>query len=97
MINAGKSFNQVPDLAEGVFDIRFTENDDVEALLAEMRGRIKGELVVEAHEPMLFSGKSPYLDLLFEVTPGSRARGRTRGQRRPLFNRQGHSRRGLGR
>ena len=69
MINAGKSFNQVPDLAEGVFDIRFTENDDVEALLAEMRGRIKGELVVEAHEPMLFSGKSPYLDLLFEVTP----------------------------
>ena len=32
-IQAGKAVNQVPDYAEALFDIRFTENDDMEAVV----------------------------------------------------------------
>ncbi len=66
-IQAGKSFNQVPDRAEAIFDIRFTEDDDPEALLRLLQEKIKGELVIEQKEPMFLGGESPYLDLLVKM------------------------------
>jgi succinyl-diaminopimelate desuccinylase len=66
-IRAGKSFNQVPDRAEAIFDIRFTEADDPEALLRLLQEKILGELVIEQKEPMFLGGESPYLDLLVEM------------------------------
>ncbi len=68
IIHAGKSANQVPDLAEAVFDIRYTEKDDVEALVKHIRGKIKGELLVETREPLFFGGESSYLDLLLDIS-----------------------------
>lgn len=68
IIRAGNSANQVPDLAEAVFDIRYTEKDDVETLVEQMRKRIKGELSVEMKEPLFLGGKSPYLTLLLDVS-----------------------------
>jgi succinyl-diaminopimelate desuccinylase len=67
IIHAGKSANQVPDLAEAVFDIRYTENDDVDALVEQMRNTIKGELVVEMKEALFTGGESAYLKLLLDI------------------------------
>jgi succinyl-diaminopimelate desuccinylase len=67
ILQAGKSVNQVPDYAEALFDIRYTENDDVEALVEEMRKQIQGELAVEGREPLFHGGDSPYLDVLLSI------------------------------
>jgi succinyl-diaminopimelate desuccinylase len=67
-IQAGKVSNQVPDYAEALFDIRYTENDDMEALFQNIQNKIKGELVVEKKEPLFEGGDSPYLDLLLEIS-----------------------------
>lgn len=70
-IEAGKASNQVPDHAEALFDIRYTENDDMEALFKNIQAEIKGELVVEKKEPLFEGGASPYLDLLLEIAKGT--------------------------
>jgi succinyl-diaminopimelate desuccinylase len=66
-IEAGKASNQVPDHAEALFDIRYTENDDMEAIFQNTQAEIKGELVVEKKEPLFEGGDSPYLDLLLKI------------------------------
>ncbi|MGD8739613.1 MAG: M20/M25/M40 family metallo-hydrolase [Desulfobacterales bacterium] len=70
-IQAGKASNQVPDYAEALFDIRYTENDDMEALFKNIQKEIKGELVVEKKEPLFEGGDSPYLDLLLQIATDS--------------------------
>jgi succinyl-diaminopimelate desuccinylase len=67
IINAGKSFNQVPDRAEAVFDIRYTENEDTDRLFEQMQSKVTSELVVERKEPMFIGGTSPYLDRFCEL------------------------------
>ena len=71
LIHAGKSVNQVPDVAEAVFDIRYTEKDDVDGLVNQMRQKIKGELLMELKEPLFLGGESPYLDLLLAISKGT--------------------------
>jgi succinyl-diaminopimelate desuccinylase len=66
-IQAGKAVNQVPDYAEALFDIRFTENDDMEAVVAAIRGEIKGEAEVVEREPLFQGGGSPYLERLLAI------------------------------
>jgi succinyl-diaminopimelate desuccinylase len=70
-IQAGQSINQVPDRAEAVFDIRYTENDDVDRLVEQIRAGIGGELQVEKKEPLFQSGQSRYLDQLLALLPGT--------------------------
>lgn len=67
IVHAGKSPNQVPDLAEAVLDVRYTEKDDVDALVRKMKERIKGELLVEMKEPLFLGGESAYLNLLLDI------------------------------
>jgi succinyl-diaminopimelate desuccinylase len=66
-IRAGNSINQVPDYAEAVFDIRFTEHDDMGAVVETIRHAIQGELLVEKKDPLFIGGQSPYLDLLLDI------------------------------
>jgi len=66
-IQAGKASNQVPDHAEAFFDIRYTENDDMEAIFQKIQDEIKGELVVEKKEPLFEGGESSYLELLLKI------------------------------
>jgi len=68
-IQAGKAINQVPDYAEAMFDIRYTENDDIQQIIARIRDEIQGELAVERTEPIFSGGKSAYLDLLRKIAP----------------------------
>jgi len=70
-IQAGKASNQVPDYAEALFDIRYTENDDMEAIFKKIQEEIKGQLIVERKEPLFEGGDSPYLDLLLEISKDS--------------------------
>lgn len=67
-IKAGTSINQVPDLAEAMFDIRYTENDDIDPLVKNMQEKIRGRLIIEEKEPLFIGGDSPYLDRLLEIT-----------------------------
>jgi succinyl-diaminopimelate desuccinylase len=69
IVRAGQSHNQVPDLAEGVFDIRYTETDDIHDLLEKIRRQIRSEFVVEMVEPIFSSAPSAYLDLLLSLNP----------------------------
>jgi succinyl-diaminopimelate desuccinylase len=68
-VQGGKAINQVPDEAEAVFDIRYTENDDMEQLVAEVQKTLKGRLNIEKKEPLFVGGDTPYLDLLLELAP----------------------------
>ncbi len=71
-IHAGQSDNQVPDRAEALFDIRYTEKDDPDHLAAAMAGEISGELQVLSKDPVFDSGRSTYLDLLLELAKGTK-------------------------
>ena len=71
IIHAGKSVNQVPDYAEALFDIRYTESDDVEQLIEDLRKQIQGELAVQSREPLFQGGDSPFLDLLLSIAKGT--------------------------
>jgi succinyl-diaminopimelate desuccinylase len=72
IIQAGKSFNQVPESAEALFDIRYTESDDIDRLVSQMQNEIKGRLIVEAKGPLFYGGESPYLDLLLDISPNTK-------------------------
>lgn len=67
IVHAGKSHNQVPDRAEAMFDIRFTETDQIEELVEQIRGVVQSELVVEAIEPLFISDDSTELDMLLKI------------------------------
>ncbi len=71
VIHAGSVINQVPDYAEALFDIRFTEADDIDALVKAVRADIQGELQVVSTSPMFLGGNSPYLDRLLSFTPST--------------------------
>ena len=71
-ISGGSSINQVPDTAEAVFDIRYTEHDNIDDLVTRMQSAVKGRLIVEKKEPVFMGGDSPYLDELLKVAAGTR-------------------------
>jgi succinyl-diaminopimelate desuccinylase len=69
VVQAGQSVNQVPDRAEAIFDIRFTENDDPEALVADLREKLEGEIEILTLDPVFQAGTSPHMDRLREIVP----------------------------
>lgn len=70
--HAGKSTNQVPDQAEAWLDIRYTEQDDIDELLAKIDAATASEMIVEEKEPLFFGSRSAHLDRLLEVAPDAR-------------------------
>jgi succinyl-diaminopimelate desuccinylase len=72
MIKAGNVINQVPDYAEALFDIRYTEADDIDSLVKAVRVAIDGEIQVVSTAPVFLGGKSPYLDRLLSFSPLTR-------------------------
>ena len=72
MIHAGSVINQVPDYAEALFDIRYTEADDIDALVKAVRADIQGEIQVVSTSPMFMGRKSPYLKRLLSFSPATK-------------------------
>jgi succinyl-diaminopimelate desuccinylase len=71
IIRAGESHNQVPDRAEGVLDIRYTEDDDMLRLIEVISGQVASEVTVEFMEPMFVSLPSPYQERLAAMSGAS--------------------------
>ena len=71
IIHAGNVINQVPDYAEAHFDIRYTEADDIDALVKAVRKAIEGELQVVSTSPLFLGGNSPYLGKLMSFSPST--------------------------
>ena len=71
-VRAGDSPNQVPDRAEAILDIRFTEVDDIDTLLADWGREIDAELIVVGRGAVFDAGPSAELDLLRRTVPEAR-------------------------
>jgi len=72
VVRGGSVFNQIPETAEALFDVRYTETDDVDRLYEAMRESVTGQLRILKKEPVFFSGSTPFIDRLLEVSPESR-------------------------
>lgn len=72
VIHAGGSVNQVPDRAEAIFDIRYTENDDVDDLVRKIQDAVSSTVTIQEREPLFISPESPYLDRLLRLAPQTR-------------------------
>jgi succinyl-diaminopimelate desuccinylase len=72
VIRAGESVNQVPDRAEAILDIRYTENDDVDDLVQRIQRAVRGTVLTLEREPLFISPGSPYLDHLLALACGTR-------------------------
>ncbi len=70
-IHSEKSFQQVPEHAEALLDIRYTENDNMENLFDWMQSELQSEVIVESIAPLFPDGESPYLNLLLEIAKKS--------------------------
>lgn len=65
------STNMVPDHAEAIIDIRFTESDDPEELISLIKEQVTSEVTVLAREPLFTGGQSTVLDLLVKHSNGA--------------------------
>jgi succinyl-diaminopimelate desuccinylase len=72
VIRAGDSVNQVPDEAEATFDIRYTENDDVDDLVQRIQAAVTSRVIAEEREPLFISPESPYRERLLALAKGTR-------------------------
>lgn len=66
------STNMVPGSARALLDIRYTEKDDPDEIIEQIRKSIISHVHVKAKEPVFSSGSSHYLDRLISHSNGSR-------------------------
>ena len=67
-IEAGKRFHRVPKYAEAILDIRFTENDAMEAFIGKMQKELHSTVAAQTITPIFDEGPSSYLDLLLAIS-----------------------------
>lgn len=77
-IRAGSSINQVPGTAQGWFNIRFTEQDDPQAILHALAAQISSEMELLNITPVFSAPPSPITERLLALSPGTVA-GRAHG------------------
>jgi len=65
------SSNTMPETATASFDIRYTENDNPEAVIAQIRQVVDSDVTVHACEPVFMSKPSHYLDILARHSGGA--------------------------
>lgn len=70
-IRAGQSTNQVPQTAQGWFNIRFTEADDPNALLEEVRNNVRSTVECLGIVPFFAPQTSSFTDRLCSLVPGA--------------------------
>ncbi|MDX2452184.1 M20 family metallopeptidase [Desulfosarcina sp.] len=72
VIHAGGSVNQVPDEAEAIFDIRYTEHDDVDDLVQQIQAAVTSQVIAQEPEPLFISPESTYLERLLALATDTR-------------------------
>lgn len=78
LIQGGVSVNQVPDKAEARLDIRYTENDDPDALVEAIREKVRSRVDVVEREPLFFGETAGPVQTLLTLVPKARL-GRAHG------------------
>lgn len=78
MVSGGRSVNQVPDTAEAHLDIRYTENDDPEAIVEAIRRMVRSQVDVLEREPLFFGETAGPVTILLQLVPNARL-GRAHG------------------
>ncbi|BFR47994.1 M20/M25/M40 family metallo-hydrolase [Nitratidesulfovibrio sp. HK-II] len=71
LLHAGTAVNLVPGEAVAHLDVRYTEHDDPQRLVAEMRAAVQGELAVTRMEPLFVTGDTPWMGRLLRHAPGA--------------------------
>ncbi|MDY0374890.1 MAG: M20/M25/M40 family metallo-hydrolase [Desulfobacterium sp.] len=71
VIRGGESVNQVCDTARALLDIRYTENDDPERILADIKDLTRSTIAVKEKEPLFFGGDSDHLDRFLSLIPNA--------------------------
>jgi len=66
------STNMVPGVARALLDIRYTEQDDPDEIVEQIRKNVLSQVQVKAKEPVFSSGKSPYIDCLISQANDAR-------------------------
>ncbi len=66
-----ESYNMVPKNSSATLDIRYTEEDDPDEIIASISKTVSSTITVKAKEPLFYSGSSVYLDLLRSCTQDS--------------------------
>jgi succinyl-diaminopimelate desuccinylase len=66
-----ESFNKVPAVATAVLDIRYTDKDDPDAILEDIRKAVASDVEVVVKEPLFVSEPSLYLETLMTHTHAS--------------------------
>ena len=69
VIRGGNSVNQVCDRASALLDIRYTENDDPDQIVADIDSLTNSTITVKEKEPLFTGGHSDYLDRLLALVP----------------------------
>ncbi len=67
IVKGGTVINQVPDYCQMQFDIRYTENDDIDALVTQMKAKINGTLTIQSKEPVFVTEPCKNLDRLLAL------------------------------
>ncbi len=78
LIQGGVSVNQVPDKAEAHLDIRYTENDDPDALVEAVCRKVQSRVEVVEKEPLFVGETAGPVQTLLRLIPGARL-GRAHG------------------
>jgi succinyl-diaminopimelate desuccinylase len=60
------STNIVPETATAIFDIRYTDHDDADEIIASIRAAVQSDVTVLETGGIFDGGTSPYLDLLVQ-------------------------------
>lgn len=69
IMRAGTTVNQVPDTATAWLDIRYTEHDSPDELIATMQDAVEGKIEVTRIEPVFYTGETPWLAELLGCSP----------------------------
>ena len=72
IVRGGRTVNQVPDQAEAIYDIRYTEHDDVDGLIRQIQAAVSSQVAVLDREPLFLSPGSPHLEGLLTLAGGTR-------------------------
>ena len=64
------SINIVPAEATATLDMRYTEHDDPDAMLAAIKEAVDSDVTLLEKEPLFIGGASSYLDTLVNCVPG---------------------------
>ncbi|MCB9361808.1 M20/M25/M40 family metallo-hydrolase [Candidatus Woesearchaeota archaeon] len=71
----GVSFNQVPDYAEAILDIRYTQDENPNEICKEIQDLVGGVLEIQLKEPVLEEQPSEHLERLLKIVPNAKTTG----------------------